>query len=310
MPLIDQTIPGPTRDFVGYGSRLPKVVWPHEAKVAVNLVVNYEEGSEYSHPAGDERNEGLAEISYALPSQYRDLCVESVYEYGSRAGIWRLLRLFDEYQVKVTFFACAVALERNPDVGEWIHDSGHEPCSHGWRWSEHWRLSREEEQQHMQWAIASITKTCGERPQGWYCRYGPSVHTRELVVGEGGFLYDSDAYNDDLPYFTHVQGKRHLILPYTLTYNDARYIVAPGYGSPSDFFELCKRGLDELWQEGAAGYPKMMSIGLHPRWVGQAGRASGLREFLEYVLQKGEVWLARRLDIARWWWAHHEEFGR
>ena len=150
MQLIDREVPGPKREFVGYGRRLPKVLWPHDAKVAVNLVVNYEEGSEYSKPAGDERNEGLAEISYSLDPKYRALCVESVYEYGSRAGIWRLLRLFDEYQLKVTFFACAVALERNPEVGQWLQESGHEACSHGWRWSEHWRLSREEEKQQLQ----------------------------------------------------------------------------------------------------------------------------------------------------------------
>src|SRR4051812_40737209 len=147
MPLVDRDVPGPKRNFVGYGRRPPKVFWPNNARVAVNLVVNYEEGSEYSKPAGDERNEGLAEINYSLNAKYRDLSVESVYEYGSRAGIWRLMRLFDEYAVKVTFFACAVALERNPEVGQWIKESGHEPCSHGWRWSEHWLLSREDEKQ-------------------------------------------------------------------------------------------------------------------------------------------------------------------
>ena len=310
MEFKDQDVPGPKRNFVGYGRHQPKVVWPDDAHVAVNLVVNYEEGSEYSKPAGDDRNEGLAEINYALSPKYRDLCAESVYEYGSRAGIWRIMRLFDEYQIKVTFFASAVALERNPEVGQWIQESGHEACSHGWRWSEHWLLSREEERQHMQWAIESIQKTCGERPQGWYCRYGPSVNTRELIVGEGGFVYDSDAYNDDLPYFTEVNGKQHLIVPYSLTYNDARYVLSQGYGSPTDFFDTCKRGFDELWREGAAGYPKMMSIGLHPRIVGQAGRTSGLREFIEYALSKGNVWFTRRIDIARWWLDHHQEFIR
>jgi len=310
MHLVDKDIPGPRRDFVGYGRRLPRAFWPNGAKVAVNLVVNYEEGSEYSKPAGDERNEGLAEISYNLQSQYRDLCVESVYEYGSRAGIWRIMRLFDEYNVKVTFFACAVALERNPEVGQWMQESGHEPCSHGWRWSEHWRFNREEEKERLRWAIELIKQTCGERPQGWYCRYGPSIYTRELIVEDGGFVYDSDAYNDDLPYFTQVDGKRHLIVPYSLTYNDARFVLPQGYGSPTDFFETCKRGLDELWREGADGYPKMMSVGLHPRMVGQAGRTSGLREFIEYALKKGDVWFTRRIDIARWWLDHHEQFTR
>jgi peptidoglycan/xylan/chitin deacetylase (PgdA/CDA1 family) len=310
MELVDQDVPGPRRHFPGYGRHQPNVVWPNEAKVAVNLVVNYEEGSEYSKPAGDGRNEGLAEIPYVMDPEYRDLCAESVYEYGSRAGIWRLMRLFDEYDVKVTFYACAVALERNPEVGQWVQEAGHEPCSHGWRWSEHWLFDREQERQHMQWAIESIERTCGERPLGWYCRYGPSVNTRELVVEEGGFVYDADAYNDDLPYFTEVLGKRHLVVPYTLTYNDGRYVLPQGYSAPSDFFDICRRGLDEYRREGEAGYPKMMSIGLHPRWVGQAARVNALREFIEYAQEQGDVWFARRIDIARWWLDHHEEFER
>jgi peptidoglycan/xylan/chitin deacetylase (PgdA/CDA1 family) len=299
--LVDQDIPGPKRNFAGYGRRPPQVAWPDEAKVAVQLVVNYEEGSEYSMPAGDRRNEGLAEIPYVMSPEHRDLCAESVYEYGSRAGIWRLMRLFDEYEVKVTFFACAVALERNPGVGEWIGEAGHEPCSHGWRWSEHWLLDRDEERERMRWAIESIARTCGERPLGWYCRYGPSVNTRELVVEEGGFLYDADAYNDDLPYYVDVGGAQHLVVPYTLTYNDARYVLPQGYSGPADFFDSCKRGLDEYRREAEAGFPKMMSIGLHPRWAGQATRTSGLREFIEYALGTGDVWFARRIDIARWW---------
>ena len=301
MKLVDQDIPGPRRDFVGHGRRPPQVEWPNGAKVAVNLVVNYEEGSEYSKPAGDGRNEGLAEIQYVMDPDYRDLCAESVYEYGSRAGIWRIMRLFDEFDVKVTFFACAVALERNPGVGEWIQEAGHEPCSHGWRWSEHWLFDRDEERRRMQAAIESIEKTCGERPLGWYCRYGPSVNTRELVVEEGGFLYDADAYNDDLPYFTEVKGTRHLVVPYTLAYNDVHFVLPQGHGSPGDFFETCRRALDEYRREAEAGCPKMMSVGLHPRWIGQAARTSGLRDFIEYALGTGDVWFARRVDIARLW---------
>jgi peptidoglycan/xylan/chitin deacetylase (PgdA/CDA1 family) len=310
MQLVDQDIPGPRRDFVGYGRRPPKVVWPNGAKVAVQLVVNYEEGSEYSKAAGDERNEGLAEINYVMSPDYRDLAAESVYEYGSRAGNWRLMRLFDEYEVKATYFAAAVALERNPEVAEWIQESGHEACSHGWRWEEHWLLDRETERRHIEWAVEAIEKTCGQRPLGWYCRYGPSVNTRELIVEEGGFVYDADAYNDDLPYFVEVKGRRHLIVPYTFTYNDGRYVLPQGFGSPADFFDQCRRGLDELRREGEQGSPKMMSIGLHPRWAGQAGRTSALREFIEHALAKGDVWFARRIDIANWWLEHHEEFER
>ena len=309
MKLEDQDIPGPRRDYVGHGRSKPRVVWPDDARVAVNLVVNYEEGSEYSQAAGDGRNEGLAEINYIMPAEHRDLAAESVYEYGSRAGIWRLMNLFDDYHVKTTFFACAVALERNPEVGAWIRESGHEPCSHGWRWSEHWLFDREEERARIAAAIETIERTCGERPRGWYCRYGPSVNTRELVVEEGGFVYDADAYNDDLPYFVEVRGTRHLVVPYSFTYNDGRYVLPQGFGSPTDFFDTCRRALDEYRREGEAGYPKMMSIGLHPRWAGQAARTSGLRDFIEYALDQGDVWFARRLDIANWWLEHHEEFA-
>lgn len=308
MQLVDKDVPGGRRDFVGYGRNPPRVRWPGDARVALNFVINYEEGSESSHPAGDGRNEaGLAEIPYAMGREYRDLAAESVYEYGSRAGIWRLQRLFDRYDFKVTFFAAAVALERNPEVGAWIRERGHEPCSHGWRWEEVWRLSREQERDHIRWAVDSIAKTCGERPRGWYCRYGPSVHTRELLVEEGGFEYDSDAYNDDLPYFTEVGGKRHLVVPYSLTYNDAKFSMPPGYAHPGDFFELCRRGLDYLWEEGST-HPRMMSIGLHPRLVGQAARTHPLREFIDYARAKGGVWFATRLEIARWWTAHHASF--
>lgn len=308
--LVDQDVPGPRRDLTGYGRRQPQVRWPDGARVAITIVVNNEEGSEYSHPAGDGRHEGLSELSYEIPPQYRDLCVESVYEYGGRAGIWRLLSLFDEYDVKTTFFTAAVALERNPEVAAWVRESGHEPCSHGWRWEEVWLLDRDEERDHIRWAVESISETCGERPLGWYCRYGPSVHTRELLVEEGGFLYDSDAYNDDLPFFTDVNGTRHLIVPYSLTYNDVHYVVPQGYGSPSDFVDTCRRGVEELRREADRGFPKMLSIGLHPRLAGQAGRTNGLREFLEWALAGGDVWFARRVDIARWWLAHHEEFER
>jgi peptidoglycan/xylan/chitin deacetylase (PgdA/CDA1 family) len=310
MRLVDQDIPGPRRDYVGYGARPPKAFWPNDAKAVVSLCINQEEGSEYSKAAGDDRNEGLAEIPYTMGPEYRDLCAESIYEYGSRAGVFRLLRLFDEYDVKTTFYSAAVALERNPEVGEWLQKSGHEPCSHGWRWEEHWLLDREEERQHIQWTIESFQQTTGQRPLGWYCRYGPSVNTRELLVEEGGFVYDSDAYNDDLPYFTEVKGKRHLVVPYSMVYNDGRYVLAQGFGGPSDFFDICKRALDELRREGHAGHPKMMSIGLHPRWAGQAGRTSALREFIEYGLAQGDVWFARRIDIANWWLEHHEEFER
>jgi len=301
-------VPGPRRDFVGYGRNPPKVRWPNGARVAVSVVLNYEEGSEYAHPNGEVRNDGLTEIIYAIDPKYRDLCAESIFEYGSRAGVWRLERLLTELRIPVTFYACAVALERNREVAAWLKEAGHEPCSHGWRWEEVWRLSREEEADHIRMAVESIMETCGTRPSGWYCRYGPSVNTRELLVEEGGFVYDSDAYNDDLPYYVDVKGKKHLVVPYSMTYNDAKFGVVPSYGSPADFADNLKRGFDLLWEEGEI-CPRMMSIGLHPRLVGQASRIHALREFLEHAEKKGKVWFARRLDIARWWNDHSAEFG-
>jgi peptidoglycan/xylan/chitin deacetylase (PgdA/CDA1 family) len=308
--LVDEDIPGPKRDFVGYGRRPPRVVWPEEAKVALNIIVNYEEGSEYSIPAGDNRNEGLAEILYAMAPEHRDLNAESVYEFGARAGITRMMRLFDEYRIKVTFFAAAIAVERNPEVGEWIREAGHDVAGHGWRWIDQWTLDRDEERRHIVAAVESLEKTCGQRPTGWFSRYSASVSTRELLVEEGGFVYDSDSFADDLPYFTPVGGKQHLVVPYTLLYNDGRFVLPQGFGSPSDFVETLKRGLDELLREGRAGYPKMMSVGLHPRWSGQAARTSALREFIEYGIGQGDVWFARRQDIAEWWIDHHEDFER
>ncbi len=307
MKIADKEIPGPRRDYIGYGRNIPKVVWPNDARVVVNIIINFEEGSEV-HMAADGKNEaGLAELSYAMTPGYRDLAMESVYEYGLRAGIWRLQRLFDQKKIPVTFFAAAVALERNPEVAQWLRDSNHEPCSHGWRWEEVWLLSREEEKAHIEAAIISFEETCGQRPLGWYCRYGPSVHTRELLVEEGGFVYDSDAYNDDLPYYVDVKGKQHLILPYTFTYNDGRYVMPQGFGGPNDFYDLVKRGFDYYWEEGAT-YPRMMNIGLHPRLIGQAGRMSALSDFIDYAQKKGAVWFATRLEIANWWNEHHHEF--
>jgi peptidoglycan/xylan/chitin deacetylase (PgdA/CDA1 family) len=289
------------REFVGYGRTPPKVAWPNGARVALSFVVNYEEGSEYSLSNGDDRNDGQGEFVYNLGPGIRDLGTESIYEYGSRAGIWRVLRTFKEYDVAATFFACGVALERNPDVGKAIREDGHEPCSHGWRWSEPWLFSGpDEEREHIRRAVQSIEAVCGERPVGWYWRYSPTVHTRRLLVEEGGFLYDSDSYADDLPYFVSVGDRQHLVIPYNLVSNDGR-VIFQGSGTPADFVNVCASGLRELHREGKAGYPKMMSVGLHPRWIGQPARAAALREFIEIALGLGGVWFARRDQIARWW---------
>jgi len=286
------------RDLVGYGANVPVGPWPAGARLAVSLVVNYEEGSERTL-AADGENEGLGEVTRDVGSGHRDLATESVYEYGSRAGVHRLLRLFDRFRVPVTFFAAAAALEQNTEVCAGIRAGNHEVCAHGWRWSEDWKLPVQEQEVRIRKAVESIGRTCGERPVGWYSRWMASEYTRELLVKEGGFLYDSDAYNDDLPYYTRVLGRDHLVVPYTLTYNDVRY-VNPGLVGPSGFVDLLLRALNLLRAEGAER-PRILNIGLHPRWSGQAGRADAVREFIERALEYGDVWFARRREIAERW---------
>jgi allantoinase len=294
------------RDLIGYGAHPPKVTWPNGARIAVQIVMNYEEGSEYSIPDGDGFSETyLTEVPGAsLGPNKRDLIVESIYEYGSRAGFWRLMRMFAERKLHVTVFGAALALERNPDAARAIVAAGHEVCSHGWRWVGFQDMSIEQEREEMARAVASIERTIGQRPLGWYCRYAPSDNTRRLVVEDGGFLYDSDAYNDDLPYWTRVDGKSHLVIPYTLDANDMKFSVAPGFSAPSGFFEYLKDAFDVLYAEGATT-PKMMSIGLHTRLAGRPGRAAALARFLDYIGEHQDVWVARRVDIARHWIAHH-----
>lgn len=300
--------PGTERDFVGYGRTPPVARWPGGAKLALSFVMNYEEGSEYNY-LDDGRNDIGSGITYVNRPDIRDLANESSYEYGSRAGIWRLLRVFERHKIKVTFFTCAVAIERNPEVGAAIREGGHEPCGHGWRWEEPWTLSAEEEGSRIKRAVESIERTCGERPYGWYSRYGPSERTRELLVREGGFIYDSNSYADDIPYFVNVADKRHLVVPYSHSYNDGRFAIQPVWPSPSDWLENCRSGIQLLREEGET-HPKMISLGLHSRWIGQASRAAALSELIGWVQNLGDVWITRRIDIARWWIDHQESFVR
>lgn len=287
------------RDLTGYGREGLAVSWPNNARVAICLVVNYEEGSEYSFASGDGRNEPPQEFDYP-PLPVRDLGNESIFEYGSRAGIWRLQRLFDSLGLQVTFQGCAEAFELNPEVGAWIQEAGHDVCCHGYRWENVSTLDRETERRRLGMAIESITSTCGERPNGWYSRQPASVNTRELLVEEGGFLYDSDSFADDLPFYVPVLGRSHLVIPYSFTLNDGRFLPGQSYTGPDVFLDHCRRAFDYLWEEGAT-HPKMMSIGLHPRLIGQPARMHALREFLHYALEREGVWFARRTDIAEWW---------
>lgn len=289
----------PQRDFIGYGRNPPLVTWPGDARLAVSFVVNYEEGSEYSMLDGDERNETHG-VSYAIPPGVRDLRVESTYEYGSRVGIWRLMRLFSAYDIKVTFFASALAIERNPDVGALIREEGHEVAGHGWRWIDAWNFSEAEERESIRRSVESLERSCGRRPVGWNTRGGPTIHTRKLLVEEGGFTYDSEANNDDLPYYITVIGKHHLVVPYTRVMNDGRFANQPTYASASDFLDDCRRGIDYLWRE-AEDAPRMVTIGLHSRLIGEAARMDALKELLEYVQGLSATWITRRTDIAEFW---------
>jgi peptidoglycan/xylan/chitin deacetylase (PgdA/CDA1 family) len=289
------------RDLVGYGASPPTGSWPNGARLAISIVVNYEEGSERSHAMGDPDQESMTEWgNYPMPPEIRNLAMESMYEYGARVGIWRPLEIMKAADVRSTFFACAVAMEHNPEVAKAAVDRGHEICSHGYRWEEVFRLSEEEEREHIALAVRSFEKTCGRRPVGWYCRYGPSARTRRLVVEEGGFLYDSDAYNDDTPYFVEVGGRRHLVVPYTPDINDFCFWNSPGFVQARDMYEYLRESFDVLYAE-AARYPRMMSVGLHPRIIGRAGRVRTLKWFIDYAKQYPDVWFATREEIARAW---------
>lgn len=296
-------VPGPPRDLVGYNGSPPKVTWPGGARIAIAIVVNYEEGSEAAVGDGDTWTDtGVTDIGFADIGGDRDLGVESMFEYGSRAGFWRLMDIFDEHEVKATFYACAVALERNPDAAAILRPKGHDVMSHGYRWEDHQLMDEAYERERIRLAVESIERTTGERPLGWYCRYGPSVNTRDLVVEEGGFLYDSDHYGDDLPFWTDVDGERHLVIPYTLVNNDGLFGAA---ANGEAFEEHLRYTFDQLYQEGETG-PKLMNVGLHMRLVGQPGRAKGLSDFIAYAKSFPDVWFARRVDIAQHWVANHQ----
>jgi allantoinase len=297
------------RDLIGYGANPPDPNWPGGARIAVNFVMNYEEGSEPSVQDGEGFTElGLTE-AHGLNQgvRGRDLAGESMFEYGSRVGFWRLMRLFQERGLPMTVFGCALALERHPPAASAIRESGFDVCSHGWRWIKHFELSEDEEREHIRRAVASIEATTGERPLGWYCRYGPGLNTRRLVVEEGGFLYDSDYYGDELPFWKTVNGKAHLIVPYSLTNNDGKY--AGWTGTSDEWFAFVRDAFDMLYKEGAKR-PKMMSVGLHMRLIGHPARAVGLERLLDYMLAKTGVWITRRVDMARHWIATHPYPGR
>ena len=289
------------RNMVGYGSKKFKVVWPNNAKLALQIVLNYEEGAENCVLHGDKHSETfLSEIIGAQPIKGRHINMESFYEYGSRRGFWRLHKLFTEKKIPITIFGVAMALERNPEICKAIKKSNYEVASHGWRWIDYQNIKKSVEKKHMELSIKAIKKIFGQRPLGWYTgRCSPN--TRDLVMKEGGFLYDSDSYSDDLPYWEYRNNKKQLIIPYTLDNNDMRFATNQGFNSGDQFYTYLKDSFDVLYEEGKTS-PKMMSIGLHCRLIGRPGRIQSLKKFLNYVLKfKKDIWICKRIDIAKYW---------
>jgi len=288
------------RDMVGYGAKKLKVKWPNNARIALQIVLNYEEGAENCVLHGDKHSEVfLSEIIGAQPVKGRHINMESLYEYGSRSGFWRLHKLFQEKKIPITIFGVGMALEKNPEICKAIKDANYEVASHGWRWIDYQSVKKSEEKKHMKLAIKKIKEIFGERPLGWYTgRCSPN--TRDLVFEEGGFLYDSDSYSDDLPYWEIRKKKKQLIIPYTLDNNDMRFVANQGFNTGDHFFTYLKDSFDALYEEGKTN-PKMMSVGLHCRLVGRPGRVQSLKRFLEYVLSHEDVWICKRIDIAKHW---------
>lgn len=294
------------RDMVGYGRNTPDPKWPDRARVAVQFVINYEEGGENCILHGDVASEAfLSEIVGAVPlSGVRNMNMESIYEYGSRSGFWRLHRIFTQRNIPVTVYGVAMALQRNPEAVAAMLEADWEIASHGYRWIDYQYFGEEAEREHLQKAIAIHTQVTGSRPLGCYIgRVSPN--SRKLIVEEGGFLYDADSYADDLPYWNYDYGKPHLVIPYTLDNNDMRFATNQGFNSGDQFFAYLRDAFDVLYAEGETA-PKMMSVGLHCRLVGRPGRAAALARFLDYVQQHERVWLCRRIDIARHWHEHHQ----
>ena len=288
------------RDLIGYGSKNLRVKWPNNAKIALQFVLNYEEGGENCVLHGDKTSEVfLSEIIGAQPIKGRHLNMESIYEYGSRRGFWRIHNLFKQKKIPLTIFGVGMALERNKEICKAIKNSNYEVASHGWRWIDYQNVSKAKEKKDMRLAINSIKKIFGDRPLGWYTgRCSPN--TLDLVIDEGGFLYCSDTYSDDLPYWIKKGNKKQLMIPYTLDNNDMRFATNQGFNSGDQFFSYLKDSFDALYFEGKNS-PKMMSVGLHCRLIGRPGRIQSLRKFLNYVLGFKDTWICKRIDIAKHW---------
>lgn len=303
-----QHLPYP-RNMIGYGANPPHANWPGQARIAVQFVLNYEEGAESSVLHGDKASEQfLSEIVGAAAYEGRHMSMESIYEYGSRAGVWRILREFERRQLPLTVFGVAMALERHPELVVALGALGHEIACHGWRWIHYQNFDEAQEREHMRIAVEVFKRITGHAPVGWYTGRD-SPNTRRLVVEHGGFTYDSDYYGDDLPFWTNVttlSGKTvpHLVVPYALDTNDMRFATAQGFNTGEDFFQYLRDAFDVLYAEGCE-MPKMLSIGLHCRLLGRPGRFLALQRFLDHIERHDKVWVTRRIDIATHWTVTH-----
>ncbi len=288
------------RDLVGYGSQKVKVKWPGNAKLALQFVLNYEEGAENCILHGDKTSEVfLSEIIGAKPIKGRHLNMESIYEYGSRRGFWRIHDLFNKKKIPLTIFGVGMALERNKEVCSAIKKANYEVASHGWRWIDYQNVSKKKEKNDMKLAVKSIKKIFGNQPAGWYTGRC-SENTLDLVIDNGSFLYCSDTYSDDLPYWIKKGSKKQLMVPYTLDNNDMRFATNQGFNSGEQFYNYLKDSFDALYEEGKTS-PKMMSVGLHCRLIGRPGRIQSLKKFLNYITKFKDIWICKRVDIAKHW---------
>ncbi|OGA04055.1 MAG: allantoinase [Betaproteobacteria bacterium RIFCSPLOWO2_02_FULL_62_17] len=293
------------RDLIGYGANPPKAKWPHNARIAVQFVLNYEEGGENSILHGDAASESFLSEMIGTPALegVRHMAMESLYEYGSRVGVWRVLDLFGRFDLPLTVFGVTMAMERNPLAVEAFVKAGHEIASHGWRWINYQYVPMNVEREHMQRAIDIHKRLTGHRPLGWYTGR-TSPNTRKLVIEDGGFVYDADDYNDDLPWYDTRYGTPQLVVPYTLDANDMRFAAAQGFNAGDQFYNYLKDSFDVLYAEGRRT-PRMLSVGLHCRLIGRPGRLASLERFLKYITGKPGVWVTRRIDIARHWHKVH-----
>ena len=301
---VIQSLSNYPREMTGYGKESIHPNWPTKAKIAVQFVLNYEEGGENSILHGDDASETfLSEIIGAKAYQgARHMSMESLYEYGSRSGVWRILRLFEEFNIPITIFAVGLAIARNRQLADYLVDHNYDICAHGFRWIDYQFVEEEVEREHIKDCISILTEFLGKRPEGWYTGR-TSPNTRKLIIEEGGFLYDSDAYDDDLPYWANEfdTDSKHLIIPYTLDVNDMRFASPQGFNSGDQFFNYLKDSFDALYKEGETS-PKMMSVGMHARILGRPGRIMAMRKFLEYISNFDNVWLCSRREIADHWY--------